>query len=165
MSFSFTGSTSATPVSSTSTVINVPSGVQDGDFLVLVAVTWTSSGGFTLPAGFTQLYDQALSAASTHQFALGWRVASSEPASYTVTSASNAWPSVIMHAVRGGAAISPVLGNALATQAAYNTALPPPSYSEQQSTSLLIYGYGGINSPASGGGRWDANRSLPRLRR
>ena len=152
MSFSFVGSDSAAPDGVTSVTINVPSGVRNGDFLILAAVSYTA-GVWDVPSGWTAIWNKGLGANPTnHQFLLAWRVASSEPGAYTLTATAAVWPSVVMYAVRGGAASSPVLGSAVAVSSSYQTTLPPPSYTEQQASSLLVYGYGGVNSSGSGGG-------------
>jgi hypothetical protein len=73
--FSFVGFTQTTTAANggTSATIAVPAGVQNGDFLVLMAATWTSSGGWTTPAGWTQIYNQALANAA---WLTGWPAAS-----------------------------------------------------------------------------------------
>ncbi|MGH3502323.1 MAG: hypothetical protein ACRDQA_15765, partial [Nocardioidaceae bacterium] len=65
--------------------MTVPTGTTDGDLLVAVGSSdWGSFSGNGLPPGFTALtvsdYDGG---GNSVHLALGWRVASSEPASYT----------------------------------------------------------------------------------
>jgi hypothetical protein len=150
--FSFAGAASATSAGggATSFTVNVPAGTANGDFLVLQGAGYMGAGVWNLPSGWTQVYNQALTGSASHKFLLAWRVASSEPASYAVTCTATGWPSLTMTAYRGGAASSPVLGNALQT-GSYVTTLPPPAYTEAQASSLLIYGFGGVNSANSGG--------------
>lgn len=66
---------------SSSASINVPSGTQDGDILLLVAGSFTTTP--SLVSGFTNIANiQTGSVSGTRSM---YRVASSEPASYTVT--------------------------------------------------------------------------------
>jgi len=151
VAWSFVGYTTATPDGTTSVTVSVPSGVQNGDFLLLALVGY-SSGVPSVPSGWTVLYNESLPARAADGFILAWRVASSEPASYTITDSSSIWPSAVMYAVRGGASSSPVAGYSLQTSSSYQTTLNPPSYTQKQTGSLLIYGFGGVNSAGSGGG-------------
>ena len=80
-------------------------------------------------------------------------MASSEPASYTVSCSADMWPVIVMYAVRGGATVSPVPQSVESTNASgYVTTLTPAALSSPAGTSLLIYGYGGQNSAATAGG-------------
>ena len=151
MSFSVPGYTSATPAGVTSVSISVPSGVADGDFLILTAITYTS-GAWNPPAGWNVLFSGGLPLAATHQFILAWRTASSEPASYTLNVGSSAWPAVIMYAARGGQSANPLAGSAFSPGVSYQTTITPPAYTPHFTSSLFIYGYGGINQSGSGGG-------------
>lgn len=79
------GSTGASTDNATSVSHSLPSGVQDDDLIL-----WFGSCdgiGFNIPSGFTQIYD--VDTAGTHNNKLAYRVASSEPASYTVTTESS----------------------------------------------------------------------------
>lgn len=78
---SATGQSSA----NTNLVVNVPAGVQDGDFLVLFVVADTDTATITLPAGWTEVPGSPQTRASSLTGRCAYRIASSEPASYTVT--------------------------------------------------------------------------------
>ena len=71
--------------------INVPSGVTDDDFLLLFGVTADGDdGGFDALSGWTEIVDAAVlntggSAPSPPGMSVWWRIASSEPASYSIT--------------------------------------------------------------------------------
>lgn len=150
MSFAFVGATTSSTASGvTSVTLAVPSGVANGDLMVLSAVTYLgSSQSITAPSGWTVIYNGILG--SSMYGLVAYRVASSEPASYTVTFSASAWPSAVLYAVSGGTGV----GQAVAAYpGATSTTLAAPTWtSTPASTSLLVYGYGGVNSAASGGG-------------
>ena len=65
-------------------VIDKPAGTQDGDLLLLHVVKYASpTVPFTVPVGWTQLYEQTDGLFARH--GVFWKAASSEPANYTVT--------------------------------------------------------------------------------
>lgn len=66
----------------TSFTVNVPTGTTDDDMMIL-AVSSDGSSTVSLPAGWTE--QQNHNTAGTHNNVLATRVASSEPASYTIT--------------------------------------------------------------------------------
>src|SRR5690242_15100527 len=75
--------------------MTVPTGVQNGDAMVMIvadnagaSVTWTD------PSGWTVL--QKKGTAGVGSTATWWRLASSEPASYTVTATSGKMAGVII---------------------------------------------------------------------
>ena len=74
------GSTSATQTGSNDLVINVPSGVSDGDIMYVALVT-DQDFPWAVTSGWTQVDSQVTSSSS--RTTLFYRVASSEPASYT----------------------------------------------------------------------------------
>lgn len=75
----FRSATGNSSGSTTSLAVNVPSGVVDGDGM-LVQVIWRTTATLTAPGGWTQIgTDQALSADTVRYY---YRIASSEPASY-----------------------------------------------------------------------------------
>src|SRR5947209_8222374 len=79
----------------TTIVMTVPTGVVDNDVMVM-AITVRGGTGTTIttPGGWT-LIDSVTSGTALIQ-SLYWRVASSEPASYTVTITSNKASGVIV---------------------------------------------------------------------
>lgn len=92
--------------SGSSTSINLPAGVQDGDFLLLFS-NETDTITFNAAAGWTSLLVQATQT-STRVMHIYWRVASSEPASYTVGWSASISGQVGMVCCSGTATSSPV---------------------------------------------------------
>lgn len=93
-----------TYASRTNTVVPVPSGIQDGDFMILMLVvagfepvTPTEPAGWTLFSGFPQRVEQAGGAFKADS-RVYWRRAANEPASYTFTHASGSTDAVIVAA-------------------------------------------------------------------
>lgn len=105
-----TPTSSADLTTTTSHVINVPAGVVDGNFLVLF--TALTAGSATEPTitltGWTKLDDLGFGSSSgVVAFTVWYRTASSEPASYTVTSSAAAKGPMIMSAYSGVDTSSP----------------------------------------------------------
>jgi hypothetical protein len=97
MAIAFRSAATGQSSANTSLVVNVPAGVQDGDFLVLFVAADTAGATITLPAGWTALPSSPLNLGV--QAACAYRIASSEPASYTVTfSGSSAGTGAVMAA-------------------------------------------------------------------
>jgi hypothetical protein len=69
----------------TTVVIPVPTGTQDGDMMI-AAVTFASGASITVPSGWTLINSHTTFSRATLTY---YRVASSEPASYTWTIASS----------------------------------------------------------------------------
>ena len=90
MALSIVNTTTAVQnTASTTITINVPSGVANGDVLVLMVLS-NGGGTWTTPSGWTVLV------ASSQNRAIYYRVASSEPTSYTVTTGSSVTLSACM---------------------------------------------------------------------
>lgn len=76
---------------STNLQISVPSGVTDGDFMLLFGVTADGDdGGFDPLTGWTEIVDAAMflvdsAAPSPPGMSVWWRIADSEPGNYTIT--------------------------------------------------------------------------------
>ncbi len=83
MTIAFRSSATGQSSANTSLAVNVPAGVQDGDFLVLFVVADTAGAAINLPPGWTALPSSPLNLGV--QAACAYRIASSEPPSYTVT--------------------------------------------------------------------------------
>jgi hypothetical protein len=80
-------------VNGTSVVVNVPAGTLDGDLMVMVVADSGASGaiGWAPPAGWaSDLADgyREVRTGSARRIGIAYRIASSEPASYTVSFAS-----------------------------------------------------------------------------
>lgn len=68
-------------------ILQMPSGVVDGDFLLMVAYRGNHNGNFVLPAGWTAIpeLEQINSVSDNLKTLTAYRVASNEPTSYTLT--------------------------------------------------------------------------------
>lgn len=139
-------STSYVPsVATSSHVINVPAGVVDGDILIMFmsAPANVSTPAITPPAGWTTLWDTAVSTAFRTYCA--YRIASSEPTSYTWTTSVTTRPAAIMFAVEGSG-VAPTASNF--TSATSSTSFPSPSVSTTSDETLVVALNG---SPNTGG--------------
>lgn len=122
-------------VNGTSLTATVPAGVRDGDCLVLIVAqvgSWVGPGSLTAPAsGWTRLdggYHEAGEEAGGNAtaFRIYYRIASSEPGSYTVTWTHSGKTVVDMIAVRGADTSDPILGIRCGKgQSGGNTLTPP----------------------------------------
>jgi hypothetical protein len=76
---------------STTISVTVPSGISDGNLLIMLLNSGVNTNTWTTPSGWT------LGTAGANGRSLFWRLASSEPASYTVTqSTSNTADAIIL---------------------------------------------------------------------
>lgn len=88
-------------------VVNVPTGVQDGDVIVaFVYKAVNATHSLTAPGGWTQIGTNQDS--TNIQASAWWRIASSEPASYTWTISSTGIWGVCQVAFRGAHPTSPI---------------------------------------------------------
>lgn len=104
-------SSTSTSGTSGSRTINVPSGVVDGDYLLLHVVARRSSStppSVTTPSGWTLIRGTQVSATARFSIFTFGRVASSEPASYNVTIGTNDGSLACMVAYTGVETASPV---------------------------------------------------------
>lgn len=94
--------------------VGVPAGTADGDVMLMILNYKNIFGTLSIPAGWTAAGNQINSsnggAPGSVRARVFWRVASSEPASYTI-----AWPSALSHCVgivafRGVDTGSPIVG-------------------------------------------------------
>lgn len=93
--------TYAPSVGTTSHTINVPAGVANGD-LMLVMFNLPVTTTFNALTGWTELWDATTTLSPDgFQVMVSWRVASSEPASYTWTSTGSGRPAAVLIAYRG----------------------------------------------------------------
>lgn len=96
-----TASTETSDLGSASVTVDVPAGTVDGDLLILTLHVRGISGT-TTPTGFT-LAESVTAAASVYTY---WRIASSEPASYTLDVPN--WSFASMGRVTGHDAADPI---------------------------------------------------------
>ena len=91
--------------------ISVPSGVVNGDILILAFVAGQSTVPVvTMPGGWTTIQGPSTTTAGGFNVVrvLAWKVASSEPASYDITTDITANTSAVMVAVSGASGSTPV---------------------------------------------------------
>lgn len=100
---SFVGSVSHTGTNATSINATIPSGVVNGDFL-LVALNKTTTGTGTIPSGWTLLNSTNYSNGALTTW---WKLAFNEPASYSVTF-SSADVGIVTSAFRGCDITNPI---------------------------------------------------------
>lgn len=95
------GTASAGNASGGALALTKPSGVADGHLLVVAAYlesdtnTWTPPSGWNTAAGLTQ--DNT----GVFQLQVFWKIAASEPASWTWTPGSSAWRALVLAAYSG----------------------------------------------------------------
>src|SRR5689334_18499080 len=101
MAISFVGSSNVSNgiAQGASAVVPKPAGTVDGDF-ILAFISVGNNNTITAPAGWTELSLTTNFAGATLQNRIYWKVASSEPASWTWTFTSSAYVG-IAHTTRG----------------------------------------------------------------
>lgn len=128
--------------SETTLVVPVPSGVQDGDVMFLAVFLTASSGSITTPGGWTPIYANSVPASSTSSHAsLFWRVAASEPGSYSVTVSSGRGSASIV-ALTGVDTTTPLDATDVAVDSAAGLTVTAPSVTAAAATMLLSW-FGG----------------------
>lgn len=148
MAIAFRAAASATFDSSTTVVINVPTGTQNGDFMIMFIAQGNLSAGLTIstPSGWT-LIDATTGTnnASKNQYLnTYWRNANTEPASYTVnTFASGATDGGIGAIVSysGSSGTMRTHGTAKTTGTVSTTSPAPATLSGVGSTDMVVIGY------------------------
>lgn len=141
MAFTFRNSTSAGNSTATPLTLNKPTGVVDGDVLIVIAeiedatASWTSVG-----AGFTSL---GTVTSSTNKLQVWWKVASSEPASWTWTQSGGfVWSSVVCVAYSGANSPSvDVFGTGNSGTSVAEASQTAPSVTTTSANDLLIFAY------------------------
>lgn len=114
--------------------VNVPAGTANGDLLIAVnASEWGSLASNAVPAGFTRLTTSEFDGgANGIHISIGWRTASSEPASYTFASAADTANVGAIFRITGHAAAVQV------AQAAAAVGLTAPSVVPNGASDLLM---------------------------
>lgn len=127
----------------TTIVMTVPSGVVDGD-IMLMNVTVRGGTGTTItdPAGWTLLGAQVNSTTVLAQ-KIYWRVANNEPASYTVTITSNKASGTII-ALTGADSTAPVAAQFGGQANASSTTFDAPALGTWASKNGMRVAFGGI---------------------
>lgn len=109
----FRSISSTTYASRTNTTITAPTGIQNGDILILAFVMGNASPPTaTLPSGFTSLSGPTTVTRDSFSVSrhLAWKLASSESGDYTVTHSATASQGVII-CVSGAANTTPVFSS------------------------------------------------------
>lgn len=133
-----------------STVIPKPSGTVDGDLLLMFCNKGNASGSDTLPAGWTLVSTQATTSIRSHCL---WKIASSEPADYTVSSSSGSarWVSHILR-ISGADATTPIHDRtfrAYAQNQSIIAAAPTPA-TRADVLSITAFFFGNESTPPHG---------------
>ena len=118
--------TVAPAASQTALVVPVPAGVANGDILLMAVFLTATTGVITSPAGWNIIFANSVPASSTSSHAsIFWRLASSEPASYTITTTSGRATGVMI-ALTGADTAAPidVSGSAVDTTAGLTAVAP-----------------------------------------
>lgn len=136
-----------------STSVDVPTGVVDGDLLIAYAVVSDSTATVSPLAGWTEIYSTA--ADNNAAMWCGYRVAAAEPVSYDIVPSSAATAGAAITAYRGVAYESMV--------AAFDAAAPGMSYPEvtTEGPDRLVVCIGSLRAS----GTWAAGPYLHAVRR
>jgi hypothetical protein len=138
----------ASDVGTNPLAVAVPSGVTAGDLLLLFSCRTASSGAgaYNTPSGFTNIAELTLSDTnpSRHSF-VGYRVATSEPASYNITTADvnpENWGAVMV-AYRGVDTSSPLDATSVGdvTQENTNNGDPPSITTVTNNAWVVCFNY------------------------
>jgi hypothetical protein len=130
MAISFVNLTTAVQnTNSTTITINVPSSVVDGDVMIM-QVLGVNPGTYTTPTGWTLWFG------TTNNRAIFYRYASSEPASYTVTSSSSTTHNAYIIAYRN--AVIDVIG----TISPVDDPIDAPSITTTANNAYVFASYG-----------------------
>lgn len=119
--------TTTSNTSSTTVVVPVPTGTANGDLLIMAASN-SAPTTFTTPAGWTLLDSNAnIATAGFGSVAYWYRVASSEPASYTITLGAAAAPiTATMVRYTGVSTTAPIVSHGMAVSTATSATSPAP---------------------------------------
>jgi hypothetical protein len=99
----FRSASAAAAASSNSSTFTAPTGIQDGDILVIALHYDNAPGTITWPSGFTQFVSYIYNG-STKNVRAAWKVASSESGSYVVSTTNTIYRSGVMGAWSGRSA-------------------------------------------------------------
>lgn len=143
--------------SSTSVVVTIPAGVQDGDEL-RVAITAPNADTWTVPGGWTEELNHA---SGTNPRTRVWRrTASSEPASYTWTSSTSRPYVAVCFAMRGDPTTPVDVSGGQGTASSTSAVAPTVTTTVDECLLVVIFGatYGagtsGTCTPPSGMTEW-----------
>jgi predicted esterase len=121
----------------TSKTIARPAGTTNGDLMLLIMhADYGATSGFKVPAGFTTLATRELAANGDKQV-IGYKIASGEPSSYTITVPVDADVRADMFAITG-ADLNQAPIVTTATLASSTSTHPAPSVSPTSGRNLLL---------------------------
>jgi hypothetical protein len=133
-------STYTPSVAASSQVVPAPAGVVDGDLLIMFGI-WPANGPFTtlaFPTGFTQLWNTQVSATQAFTTGCAWKIASSEPSSYTLSyGGAGDRSSVTIIAIQGAAGNTPHKASNT-TNATAGTSFATPSVTPTVANCLIL---------------------------
>lgn len=142
MALAFGGAATATINSTAAITVSVPSGTVNGDLLLLCAAN-SAPSTYATPAGWNII--NAPGVPSWVQSSVWWRIASSEPAAYTVTAATNYQQVATIVRYTGHRAATPIRASAAVTSSGSSATSPTPGALPglvSGDWGVVFYGYG-----------------------
>lgn len=162
MAVAFRSASNATANASTSLVLPVPAGVQDGDLLIafLTIALDNTSNDFSTPTGWTLLDDSVANPPGGSRSANFWKIASSEPANYTwnVAAGADDWAGVMV-AYSGADQTTPINQHAGTTSGAIEQTGVTSSITPTVDNCMIVGMFGEDGSNTGGAGSWTAGGS------
>ncbi len=148
-----TPTTAARTSSGTTFVLNVPTGVVDGD-LLLMCIWGDGTLTITDPAGWNTVTGNPVSP-TNGRGKVFWRIASSEPASYTITFGSEKWVGMMM-AYSGCDATTPIRASSWKAETVAGTSHTTNSVTAVQDDWIVSFFMDRSTSSASKNTNWTA---------
>ena len=135
------GESSLPSIRSTTDTTNLPAGTVDGDLVIIMAMDSFNSGGNTItaPAGFSTLFNGSMG--TNRPYAVFYKVASSEPSSYTIADATEVSVITIQDV-----AASPVHATDAGTIGIFNYTFTPLTLTKNNCLILYFCSEGNDNS-------------------
>ena len=135
------GESSLPSIRSTTDTTNLPTGTVDGDLVIIMAMDSFNSGGNTItaPAGFSTLFNGSMG--TNRPYAVFYKVASSEPSSYTIADATEVSVITIQDV-----AASPVHATDAGTIGTFNYTFTPLTLTKNNCLILYFCSEGNDNS-------------------
>jgi hypothetical protein len=121
----------------TTIAATVPSGISNGNLLLMFVLSGSNASTWTTPSGWT------LAVAGANGRGTFWRTASSEPASYTITQSGSATANAVILAYSNAAF------DVAGTQSSALTTVTPPAITVAKSNSTIVYAIGASTSVAT----------------
>lgn len=161
------GTETQTNPNSTSSTANIPASTANGDLLIMVVGTYNATT-VTTPSGWTRIVNH-VAWGSPRQVCVYWRIASSEPSSYSLSASASCYWQVHVIRITGAHATSPIDQVATNLTAGSTTSFDCPSVTTTgadrlicnltfQPTSLVVTPPGGVSQ------RYDHNFAFTQMR-